>query len=505
MSEVTVDKIVVELDYEISKDAEDTISKYEDLAEKVKVSAEKIVKQRKKRGPSRGTENTASEYENMGKKAKAAAEKVAKQRKKMRASKDTEADSEYENAKPHVILEKLTGREQHLRSFKNAGNKKYEKQLNKLWDSSWENQGAKNIGKLRKELWKKGFYVGKMDDEEIFKTSMNLKKEEAGEKDEQREETKKKAEERKEEKRKKAEERMSAKRNREALNEEKRRTKIFSKMTRPFGLLARFGAGLWTARRVYGALTRFASTEGNLETTAAMSNMTTQRTQAVQEWFKVRNIDPEKGMKTLESYAKFTHNVHMPYDKILEKMIGQSRKGSLHAAVAHGADPRVILAMRKFKENIGGELNKLQTESFSDEELEKIEKMKAKINEWKRFWLNLDRAALALSNFEEKIQSFLQIFGLNKPENSEERELTEEENFVEHQRSNPVKYGNMPSAFMNRGYTEEHVKNAAASIVIHNHFNIGSTDPEKAVSEIQKNISSDFYKRLNLVKPTAVY
>ncbi|MDR1982618.1 MAG: hypothetical protein LBQ08_02355 [Holosporaceae bacterium] len=111
----------------------------------------------------------------------------------------------------------------------------------------------------------------------------------------------------------------------------------------------------------------------DLETRAAMANMTPQQTQALEKWFKVKlGIDPEKGFQTVAAYAKFYGLEGMPYYQIVERMLKESKTGKLETAVEHGADPTAFRIMREYEDNTTERLNSLQKDSLSESDLDTL-------------------------------------------------------------------------------------------------------------------------------------
>ena len=521
MTGITVDKIVVELDYEVSPHAQSELNRYEKSAENIKSKISGSFKDM-----SSGFKKAASSDKlsgSIGSWTRRYTETVGARR--IKDAQELKKLFGKTPSKEEEFFIKLEG--QALSEDELPGvwkrRMKDEKELKKLFEKT----GSKKIEGMRFKLAEQGFKTSNMNDEEIFKTDFNMKREKYAEKEE-----KKKADGEK-------------KKNRETMAEERARTRIIGKTMRMFGIATRGFIGFSFARAFTNRFSKIIERASDLQTTAAMSNMSPQRAQATEEWFSAHNIDPKAGMRTLESYANFMNLKNMPYDKILSRMIKESKKGSLRAGVEHGGDPTAIRVMRQYGGNLNEELYKFQKESFGDKELKSLERAQYAMYRIKKMFdpdkfmikflpiieaiadlsekmmIPLGKVGDFLNESVKKIESFFKGFKTVTPDT--ERTLSDEENYAEHMRVSGKKFPkirtitdelpdeNDTAATNNGGINNAREKNNiftgnknTRNITVTNNFSIRSTDPERAASEVQSLLTRGLFEKIDSVRPSAV-
>jgi hypothetical protein len=526
-----VDKIVVELDYEISPHAEKEIRKYQEIGAKVKKTL------------SEGIDNKAEKLwrdaENFFRKSKPGKtidEMVgnfkAFQNKKSgkKNGGETKADDGIQRETYDVggkVFKTVNGiipdsMRRLLNKLRDNSKKSAEE---KLIDNLYAKASAKDIKKARSNLVSGGYDVSSMSNSEVFKTDfMNRRRKE-------------------EEKIEKA---AARERNKKTLAEEKKRTSLLRKTFRTFGIATKGYIVLSIAKKVLQKMGDLSDYSSQVRTSALFGNVSPEKMQAVEDWFKQKNISPEAGMKTLQSYSNFMKLNNLPVDKVLQKFVSAVQNKSpqaLRGAVAHGADANTLRILRGYRGDVGKEVSEAQKSVYSDEDLKKFDRVG---NAMKKFMNVIHRSKILakladkLANFIEGATTFMEnILGLHveipqpqpKEISDEEFEKNKEDYLSALVKKSPKirKLPDEPSKFtvpMN-----ERLKAAAdylannnsandekpptdrrssvgkpSNVSVTNTFNIRSTDPEDVAKEVKAQFSKKYFETVNTydVYPTTV-
>jgi hypothetical protein len=275
-----------------------------------------------------------------------------------------------------------------------------------------------------------------------------------------------------------------------------------------------------------------------------MANTDTKGVQAVQKWFKENNVDPQKGMQTLQSYARFMGMSHVPLDKILPRFIKEAKSGSVQAAVAHGADPDLMRASREYTGNAAKDLeNFRQNPLFSDEEIKRYEKAqkifshisdsfeRLKVGAFTALLLGVEESYVAVTegwkiigefgktlkeSYEREFKNSGHSFDIfpNFSENLKDfflfntKDSTAENKTIEDQyKNNDISPETQEE--INRRINKIRNEDAGNSRVnVVNNFNITSGSPEDVAAEVQKSIDRAFFEKefsKSKIKPATVF
>lgn len=312
MAEETVDKIVIELDYDLAEGAQEKISDYEKMAEDVQKKAAKM-RDRFKEGFSNLFGSKSFTETPLMKNLRALNIPIDEKIDRFVKAKGAK------NLKPDDLDWIKSQRDERDNSGKN---------INELFQKTEKNERAETFAKQKEEK------------KRVFAEKKRIK------------------------------DTLAAERKGQTA-----RNNIWAKSLRSFSIATSGYLGVRLARNLYSGLQNTAAEATSLKTTAMMANTNPQEVQAVQKWFKENNVNPERGMQTLQSYARFMGMSNVPLDKILPRMIQAAKSGSAQAAVAHGADPDAIRAFREYTGNAAKDLANFKLNPlFSDEEIKRYEK-----------------------------------------------------------------------------------------------------------------------------------
>ncbi|MDR1235493.1 MAG: hypothetical protein LBJ96_00645, partial [Holosporaceae bacterium] len=258
----------------------------------------------------------------------------------------------------------------------------------KLADNLYAKASAKDIKKARSNLVSGGYDVSSMSNSEVFKTDfMNRRRKE-------------------EEKIEKA---AARERNKKTLAEEKKRTSLLRKTFRTFGILTKAYIGLSIAKKVLQKMGDLSDYSSKVRTDALLGNVSTEKMQAVEDWFKQKNISPEAGMKTLQSYSNFMKLNNLPIDKVLQKFVSAVQNRSpqaLRGAVAHGADANTLRVLRGYRGDVGKEVSEAQNSVYSEEDLKKFDRVGNAMNKF----MNVIHRSKMLVELADKVADFIEAF-----------------------------------------------------------------------------------------------
>ncbi|MDR1333894.1 MAG: hypothetical protein LBJ71_01605, partial [Holosporaceae bacterium] len=324
------------------------------------------------------------------------------------------------------------------------------------------------------------------------------------------------------------------------LAEEKNRTALLRKTFRTFGIATTGYIGLNIAKKVMQKMGDLFDYSSKIRTNSILGNVSPEKMQAVEDWFKQKNISPEAGMKTLQGYSKFMKLENLPTDKVLQKFVSAVQNRSpqaLRAAVAHGADANTLRVLRDYRGDVGKEVGELQKNVYTDEDLKKFDRVGNAMNKFTNVIHRskmLVKLADRLADFIESVADILEktinflnnnplqklhdsinkVLGLNP----QVEEISEEENEKIHLATVVPKLPkiqqptNEPSKFMNplderlkavNDYLANDEKpiidrrsatGTSSNVNVVNNFNIRSTDPEKAAQEVQTRFSKKFFE-----------
>lgn len=521
MTEETVDKIVIELDYELAKDAKEKINAYEKMAETTQKKAADM-QSRLKNVP--------------------ISEKI---KKLIGASGSTNLKQNNLNLRDEQV-NPLSAQKQN-------------KDLKANIQDAFQKTTQAKIDIMRTKLAEKGYQTANMSDKEIFYTNFDINQEKIREREtlaRQKEEKK-----RTEEEKKRIKETLAAEKKGQSA-----RNSILTKALRSFSTATAGYIGIRLGRSLYSGLKNTAQEASSIKTSALMANTNTQGVQAVQKWFKENNVDPERGIQTLSSYARFMGMSNVPLDKILPQMIRAAKSGSAQAAVAHGADPDAIRAFREYSGNAIQDLSNFkQNPLFTDEEIKKyekaqkifsrisdtferlkvgaftylLEKLEGSGNFWNKlvsgnFWNKLvdeQKKALEGTQLEKDLnkekKDFISFSDLISKAFGKKNEIIDEkdEYFKAQRARNPgeidsfSRRADLPTTKTFNDHAtpetmrerEEYIKkfqSGRSEINVTNNFTINSTSPEDVGIEVQNRLDRKFFEQglsKNFVKPTTVF
>jgi hypothetical protein len=590
-SEDVVDKIVVELDYEISPHAEKEIQKYQEIGAKVQKTVSNSNQKkldnwlRKVRAKNSFKKN--GDVENV--------DGMVNKNKKSKSQRKTNAKTTGAAATSSPTPETYDVGGKTFKSFRGRIPETMRKLLDKLRkdqtrsaeekmaEDLFEKASSKDIKKARARLEREGYDAFSMGDKDAFKTDfMNSRQkveEKAQKAREKQEKIQRKAEEaqRKEQERaakareraekaaakiqEKIEKASARERNKKTLAEEKNRTSLLRKTFRTLGIATTGYIGVNIARKVMQKMGDLFQYSSNVRTGALLGNVTPEKMQAVEDWFKAKNISPDAGMKTLQSYSNFMKLNDLPLDKVLQKFIGAVQNRSpqaLRAAVAHGADANTLRVLRDYRGNVGKELGEIQKEVYTDDDLKKFDRVGNAISKFQNMIHRskiLVQAADKLGDFIEfvtdALEKIINFFNNSPMEKLEKlvnqtkeklfqklgweskapqlKEIRDEENEKIHlSRVAPklpisqlkddssqfqtsmderLKAVNDYLANDDNPTTDRRFSAATPSnIVVNNSFNIQSIDPEKGAQEAQTKFSKKFFEVIDTyhVQPATV-
>jgi hypothetical protein len=301
--------------------------------------------------------------------------------------------------------------------------------------------------------------------------------------------------ENKEENRLKKLQKMEEDKNKAIVKNSKDTTITVKKLFSSLGYATRGLFGLTIARRIARDFSSMLPIGENTAVNAMMSNMSIPKTEAVTEFFKKLGIDVDQGFKTLWSYANFYKIQNQPSDKILQRMINESKTGSFQAAVSNGADPATLRKLKNYQGNLSKDLqNLLQNPLFTEKDLKNMEEIQQKFSNiyerLKFFGFKIIQpfanVILWLGEFADKIENvFSSNFG--KMFDNFKNTLTSNNYKMPLSSTSPSPYfGDTP-------------------INIVNNFDIKSTEPQEISREIETNMSSQFYRDMIYhVRPNTV-
>jgi hypothetical protein len=593
-----VDKIVVELDYEISPHAEKEIQKYQEIGARVQKTVSKSAQKKvddlwkestsffRKNGAGKTVDEMVEAFKSFKDKKNGAQQKIkANDRVKnynagaFSRAWSGEANDKIQKEQFEIggkIFTSYNGRipitmQRMLDKLKKDQNRSAE---DRIMENLYQKASAKDIKKARSNLALGGYDINSMNDKEIFKTDFMNRRgkieekaekaqekiqktaareksraEEKAAKDEERARmAQRKAEERArkdEERARKAQEKIqkplekiqkaaARERNKKTLAEERTRTSLLRKTFRTFGVATAGFVAVNIAKKFIGKMVDLSKYSSGVRTAALMGNVSPEKMQAVEDWFKSKNISSEAGMKTLQSYSKFMKLDNLPLDKVLQKFISSVQNRSpqaLRAAVAHGADADTLRVLRGYRGDVGKELGEIQKNVYTDEDLKKFDRVGNAINKFQNV---LQRskifviAADKLADFIEFVTKWTErILMVNLPEI---KEISAEENEKIHLARVVSKAPRIPQPkdvpskfifsmderlkeltdYLGDGEKPQVVgrssSSAPSNIVVNNNFNIRSLDPEKGAQEAQEKFSRKFFEIIDTyqVRPATV-
>lgn len=306
---------------------------------------------------------------------------------------------------------------------------------------------------------------------------------------------------------------------------EKARTAIYAKaqaertglFSRAFSVLKRFipgfraGFGLYAAARLTRQVGGFARDVG---TQALLSNMTPEDTQRIQGFARQLGVAPEELHATLQAYRRKTGNYSKSDEDVLNDLIRQAKspRASAQGALMNEASPKVFRALREYK----GALSKAlanQKNIFSSEELKEFEQLEIRFNlfgEKIQYWLKY--TAIFFNKFltfgeklYDKISGFKYIFSDNEEKTlkNEPREITDRE--LQKLEKKWMNSGKVTPKNIQRRMSEEDYKELTRAdniyspkqdITINNNFNIQGDSPRTIAEEVRRRLSEEDYEEL---------
>jgi hypothetical protein len=374
----------------------------------------------------------------------------------------------------------------------------YDREMSKLY----RKMRPQNINALRKSLAIEGFRVSSMDDEEIFKTHMNYEREKKSEKESEkivREERRKNA---------------------KVLKEERGRSIFMKKIWSSLGFVTKGLIGVSIAKQLGSAIfKKYKEVLGRgemLQTQALLGNSTPAQTQALEKWFEERNIDPKKGFQTIESYRKVMNRYDLSDAEIIKRLSKEAKSTSGNIAVRsaqkHGGDPTTMRRLREEDiSKIDSQLKELEGKSFSEDDYKKMERGRKAISRIGNV-LNYENFLIKFVDILEGVATALEAIDLifAKAYSIFEKVFPIYDAIIKASSGissviDKMFNNQLPDDLLKNESVKDTVKPMQErNVSVINNFNIRSSDPEKAASEVQKLLTSNMFSKINDVQPATV-